>query len=159
MGTATDNTWNARHEMRAPADAVIAVLTDPEACGQWAPIDFEVEELDGRRLVTGTRARVAGKLAGARVSFDVEVFEEGPDRLVLRASGPLVLDVDYRLAAAGERCTDVTASVTVARGQGLVGRVLEPATRALLAGGALQAAVARIATAVEGSHEAPALAA
>jgi len=78
---------------------------------------------------------------------------------VLRASGPLVLDVDYRLAAAGERCTDVTASVTVARGQGLVGRVLEPATRALLAGGALHAAVARIASAVEGSHESPALAA
>ena len=68
MGIATHNTWNARREMRAPAEAVIAVLTDPEACGQWSPIDFEVEELDGRRLVAGTRARVAGKLAGARVS-------------------------------------------------------------------------------------------
>jgi hypothetical protein len=158
MGSATSHTWNAQLEMRAPADAVLAALTDPNLCGQWSPIEFEVEELDGRRLIAGTRARVAGKLAGARVLFDVEVFERGPDRLVLRASGPLVLDVDYRLAAAGDRSTDVTASVTVALGRGLLGRVLEPATRALLAGGALQSAVARIASAVE-THEAPALAA
>jgi hypothetical protein len=43
--------------------------------------------------------------------------------------------------------------VSVARGRGLVGRVLEPATRALLAGGALQSAVARIARAVEAGNE------
>jgi Polyketide cyclase / dehydrase and lipid transport len=159
MGTAADSTWNAQLEMHAPAEDVLAVLTDPEHCGRWSPIDFEVEELDGRRLVEGSRARVVGKLAGARVSFDVEVFEGGPDRLVLRASGPLVLDVDYRLAAAAGGSTDVTASVTLARGRGLVGRVLEPATRALLAGGALQSAVARIALAVETQQEAPALAA
>jgi hypothetical protein len=53
----------------------------------------------------------------------------------------------------------VSASVTVARGRGLVGRVLEPATKALLADGALQSAVARIANAVEGPQSAPALAA
>jgi hypothetical protein len=159
METAANSTWNAQIEMQAPAEQVLAVLTDPEHCGRWSPIDFEVEELDGRRLVAGSRARVAGKLAGARVSFDVEVFEGGPDRLVLRASGPLVLDVDYRLAAVGGGSTDVTASVTVARGRGLVGRVLEPATRALLAGGALQSAVARIAHAVEAQQDAPALAA
>jgi hypothetical protein len=145
--------------MRAPAEAVLAALTDPERCGEWSPIDFEVEELDGRRLVAGTRALVTGKLAGARVSFDVEVFEGGPDRLVLRASGPLVLDVDYRLAAADERSADVTASVTVAPGRGLLARVLEPATRALMSAGALQSAVARIASAVETPHETPALAA
>lgn len=159
MGTTTDTTWNARLEMRAPAEDVLRALTDPELCCRWSPIDFEVEELDGRRLVAGSRARVTGKLAGARVSFDVEVFEGGPDRLVLRASGPLVLDVDYRLAAAGDRSTEVTASVSVARGKGLAGRVLEPATRALLAGGVLQSAVGRIAHAVEAPREAPALAA
>jgi hypothetical protein len=157
--TGSRNTWNARLAVQASAEDVLAVLTDPKHCGRWSPIDFEVEELDGRRLVGGSRARVTGKLAGARASFDVEVFEGGPDRLVLRASGPLVLDVDYRLAPASCGSTDVSASVTVARGRGLVGRVLEPATRALLAGGALQSAVARIAKAVEGQQSAPALAA
>jgi hypothetical protein len=155
----SNNTWEARLEMNASAEDVLAVLTDPEMCGEWSPIDFEVEELAGPRLVAGTCARITGSLAGARVSFDVEVFEGGPDRLVLRASGPLVLDVDYRLAPAGERSTDVTASVTVARGRGFTGRVLEPATKALLSAGALHNAVARIARAVEGPREAPALAA
>jgi hypothetical protein len=158
MGLAPNSTWNARLEMRAPAEDVLHVLTDPELCGRWSPIEFEVEELDGRRLVAGSRARVRGKLAGAQVSFDVEVFESGPERLALRASGPLVLDVDYRLAAADDRSTEVTASVSVARGRGLVGRVLEPATRALLARGALQSAVTRIAHAVETRNEAAALA-
>jgi hypothetical protein len=153
MGLAQSSTWNAQLEMKAPAEDVLHALTDPDLCCRWSPIDFEVEELDGRRLVAGSRARVTGKLAGAQVSFDVEVFESGPERLVLRASGPLVLDVDYRLAAADDRSTEVTASVSVARGRGLVGRVLEPATRALLAGGALQSAVARIARAVEAGNE------
>jgi hypothetical protein len=150
MRSATSaNTWEARLEMNASAEDVLAVLTDPELCGEWSPIDFEVEHLDGPRLVAGTCARVTGSLGGARVSFDVEVFDGGPDRLVLRASGPLVLDVDYRLVSGGARSTDVTASVTVARGRGLTGRLLEPATRALLSAGALQSAVARIARAVE----------
>ncbi len=155
----SDNTWEARLEMNAPAEDVLAVLTDPDLCGEWSPINFEVEDLDGPRLVAGTCARVTGSLAGARVSFDVEVFEGGPERLVLRASGPLVLDVGYTLASAGERSTDVTASVTVARGRGFTGRVLEPATKALLSAGALHSAVARIARAVEPPCEAPPLAA
>ena len=142
--------------MRAPAEDVLDALTDPEVCSRWSPIGFEVEELDGDRLVAGSRARVAGRLAGARVCFDVEVFEGGPERLALRASGPLVLD--YRLAPASERSTAVTASVTVEGGRGVIGRMLEPAARALLAGGALQCAVARIARTVESPREAAALA-
>ena len=158
MRTATDSTWNARLEMRAPAEDVLAALTDPEVCSRWSPIGFEVEELEGGRLVAGSRARVAGRLAGARVCFDVEVFHGGPERLALRASGPVVLDVDYLLAPSGERSTELTASVTVESGRGVIGRMLEPATRALLAGGALQSAVARIARTVESPPEAPALA-
>ena len=158
MRTAANSSWNARLEMRAPAEDVLEALTDPEVCSRWSPIGFEVEELDGNRLVAGSRARVAGRLAGARVCFDVEVFEGGPERLALRASGPLVLEVDYRLAPASERSTEVTASVTVEGSRGVIGRVLEPATRALLAGGALQSAVARIARTVESPREAAALA-
>jgi polyketide cyclase/dehydrase/lipid transport protein len=158
MRTAANSTWNARLEMRAPAEHVLDVLTDPEACSRWSPIDFEVEELDGDRLVAGSRARVTGRLAGARVCFDVEVFEDGPERLALRASGPVVLDVDYRFAPVSGQSTEVTASVSVGRGRGVLGRMLEPATRGLLAGGALQSAVTRIARTVEKSREAPAFA-
>jgi hypothetical protein len=158
MRTTASSTWTTHLEMRAPAGDVLDVLTDPEACSRWSPIGFELEDLDTDRLVAGSRARVAGRLAGARVAFDVEVFESGPERLALRASGPVVLDVDYRLAPASERSTEVTASVTVERGRGVLGRMLEPATRGLLAGGALQGAVARIARTVETSREAPAFA-
>jgi hypothetical protein len=90
--------------------------------------------------------------------IDLDVFEAGPERLALRASGPLVLEVDYRLAPAGQWSTEVSASVTVEGGRGLIGRTLERATRELLAGGALQGAVARIARDVETSREAAALA-
>jgi carbon monoxide dehydrogenase subunit G len=159
MGTAANSTWNAQLEMRAPAEHVLDALTDPEVCSRWSPINFEIEDIDGDRLVAGSHARIAGRLAGARLSFDVEVFERCPERLTLRASGPLVLDVDYRLAPAGEGSTEVTASVTVERGPSLVGRVLEPATRGLLAGGVLQSAVARIARHVETSPQPAALAA
>jgi hypothetical protein len=141
MRTAANSTWNARLEMRAPAEHVLDALTDPEVCSRWSPIDFEVEEL-----------------AGARVCFDIEIFEGGPERLALRASGPVVLDVDYRLAPASDRSTEVSASVTVGGGRGVLGRMLEPATRGLLAGGALQSAVARIARTVETAREAPAFA-
>jgi hypothetical protein len=158
MRTAANNTWNARFEVRAPAEDVLDALTDPEACSRWSPIDFELEELDGGRLVAGSHARVEGRLAGARMAFDVEVFEAGTERLALRASGPVVLDVNYQLASAGEGSTAVSASVTV-EGRGLVGRTLERATRALLATGALESAVARIAREAEGSPETAALAA
>jgi uncharacterized protein YndB with AHSA1/START domain len=70
--------------MQAPAEEVLQALTDPDLCCRWSPVDFEVEELDGRRLVAGSRARVTGKLAGAQVSFDVEVFESGPESAVAR---------------------------------------------------------------------------
>ena len=141
MRAAANSTWNARLEMRARAEDVLDALTDPEVCSRWSPIDFELEELDGDRLVAGSRARVAGRLAGARMGFDVEVYEARAERLALRASGPLVLDVDYRLASAGERTTDVSASVTVQEGRGLIGRTLAGATRALLATVAARAPV------------------
>ena len=149
MRAAANSTWNARLEMRAPAEDVLDALTDPEVCSRWSPIDFELEELEGDRLVAGSRARVAGRLAGARMGFDVEIHKAGLEGLALSVSGPLVLDVDYRLASAGERATDVSASVTVQEGRGLIGRTLAAATRAQLASGALDGAVAQIAREVE----------
>src|SRR5215207_7000625 len=68
-------TWTATTTTAARPEAVLDVLTDPEAAARWAPLPFDVDDLDGRRLATGSRARVSGSLAGRRVGFDLEVHE------------------------------------------------------------------------------------
>lgn len=136
-------TWTAQTTAGASPEEVLAALTDPEACARWAPLPFEME--DGvRRLATGTRTRVSGRLAGWRVGFDVEVHEAGRRRLRLSAHGPVVMDVDYELAPA-ERGSEVTASVSVRPARGLLGSLVAGATAGLLEAGALNAAVNRIA--------------
>ena len=136
--------WTATTTIEARPEAVLDVLTDPEACARWAPIAFEVEDLRTRRLRCGTRARVSGRLAGKRVGFDVEVHEAIDGRLRLSADGPIGFDVRYDLAPA-PRGSEVRASVSVRPSRGITGRLMAEATNALLAAGALQAAVSRIA--------------
>jgi hypothetical protein len=137
-------TWTATTTIDAGPDAVLDVLTDPDAIGRWAPLPFDVEDLDTPRLITGSRARVTGRLAGRCVDFDVEVYEAEPGRLTLVATGPIELDVAYDLAPAGAG-SEVRASVCVRRGKGLTGRLLAEATNALLSAGALTHAVSRLA--------------
>ncbi len=141
-------TWTAQTVVRGRPEDVLAVLTDPEAAGRWAPIDFEVERLTAPRLEAGARARISGRLAGQRVGFDVDVHAADPRRLELTACGPIGLDVAYDLEPAGAGAR-VVASIGVRAGRGLTGRVLAHATDALLAGGALNHAVSRIAREVE----------
>ncbi len=136
--------WTATTTIDARPEAVLDILTDPEACARWAPIPFDVEDLRGRRLRCGSRARVSGKLAGRRVGFDVEVHEAVDGRLRLSAEGPVGFDVRYDLAPAPGG-SEVRAAVTVRPAGGLAGRLLAEATNALLAAGALQAAVSRLA--------------
>jgi hypothetical protein len=136
--------WKAQTTVMARPEAVLDVLTDPRACARWAPVPFDVEGLNAPRLVAGSRARVSGRLAGRQVGFDVEVHEAHHGRLSLAASGPVGLDVDYELLAAG-RGSEVRASVCVRPGSGLTGRLIAHATDALFAAGALDAAIARIA--------------
>src|SRR5262249_16005757 len=90
-------TWTAKTRLPAPPDAVLAVLTDPDEIGRWAPVGFELVDYEGRRLVAGDRVRVRGALAGPSVSFDVDVAEADDGRLALIATGPITLDVDYRV--------------------------------------------------------------
>jgi uncharacterized protein YndB with AHSA1/START domain len=136
--------WTATTTVQALPEAVLDLLTDPEACARWAPIDFEVDELRTPRLRPGSRARVTGRLAGQRVGFDVEVHEASDGRLRLSADGPVGFDVRYDLAAAPGG-SEVRASVNVRPNRGLTGRLVAEATNALLAAGALQAAIGRIA--------------
>jgi uncharacterized protein YndB with AHSA1/START domain len=137
-------TWTASTTADAEPEAVLSILTDPEACRRWAPIDFDVDDLGERRLRRGSRARVSGRLAGQRVGFDIEVHEVADGRLHLSADGPVGFDVRYDLAPAATG-SEVHASVSVRPSSGIIGRVLAEATNALFAAGALQTAVVRIA--------------
>jgi hypothetical protein len=137
-------TYTATTSAPARPEAVLDVLTDPEACRRWAPVDFDVEDLSGPRLATGSRARVCGRLAGRAVEFDVEVHHADANRLALSADGPVALDVAYELVAAAHG-SDLHASVAVRPRGGLRGRLLAEATAAVLAGGALHVALGRIA--------------
>ena len=137
-------TWTATTIVDAGPDAVLDILTDPDAVARWAPIPFDVDDLDTPRLTAGSRARVTGRLAGRRVGFDVEVHEADPGRLALVATGPVGLDVAYDLSAA-DGGSEVRASICVRRGKGLTGRLLAEATNALLSTGALTHAISRLA--------------
>ena len=96
-------TWTATTTVDAAPEAVLDVLTDPDAIARWAPLPFDVDDLDTPRLMTGSTARVSGRLAGRRVGFVVEVHEAEHRRLSLAADGPVGLDVAYDLAATDER--------------------------------------------------------
>ena len=134
-------TWTATATAEAQPEAILHVLTDPDAASRWAPVPFDVE--DDRRLATGRRTRVSGRLAGRRVGFDVEVHTADANGLALTATGPVAFDVDYRLAptTAG---SEVHASISVRPQRGLTGRLLAEATGALLNAGALQHALSRL---------------
>ena len=134
--------WTAITTVKAKPEAVLDVLTDPEAARRWAPIDFDVDGLRGR-LKCGSRAYISGRIAGRDVGFDVEVHEAVDGRLRLSADGPVGFDVLYALAEAPEG-SELRASVAVRPNKGIVGRLMAEATNALLACGALQKAIARI---------------
>ena len=135
----------------SPAD-VLEFLTEPGAIARWAPVPFEVVGLDGKRLQSGSRARVAGRLAGRSVEFDVDVRRASDERLELVAEGPISIDVQYTLRPAGAE-SELEARVSV-EGQGFFGRVLAKATETLLAAGALRMSIDRLANELQ-----PALAA
>jgi hypothetical protein len=135
--------------MGDPED-VLEVLTDPCAAQRWSPIGFELEQIEGDRLVSGSHAVLSGKLAGRSVKFEVDVLKAGDGQLELQARGPVEMDVRYIAAALGEM-TEVKASVAVRSAGGLMGRLISSATDALLAGGALNIAVQSVAREVEQS--------
>jgi hypothetical protein len=132
-------TWTTHTTVAGPPHEVLQLLTEPDAIARWAPISFEVTDLPGHRLRTGTRARIAGGLAGRRLEFDVDVQEAANGRLALRATGPIEIDVEY-VATPVASGSDLRASVRV-NGRGLAGRLLATATDALLSAGALSTAV------------------
>jgi hypothetical protein len=135
--------WTAKTTVTALPSDVLAQLTSPDAISRWAPVPFDVVDGEGERLRAGARVRVQGRMAGRALEFDVDVAEADDDHLVLTATGPIRLDVEYHALPAGSG-SELQASISVS-GRGLLGRVLAQATDALLAAGALRAAVERLA--------------
>jgi hypothetical protein len=140
--------WTATARANATPDQVLQVLTYPEEIRRWSPVDFDLDDLDGRRLAPGTRGRVTGKLAGVRVGFDVEVHTADEAGLELSAEGPIAFDVRYDLSA-DDAGAELSASVSLRRTSGLTGRLVANATAALLSAGALEGAAGRIAQVAE----------
>jgi hypothetical protein len=142
--TSHRDVWTATRFVAAQPPEVLRSLTDPELIGTWAPIDFEVDGLEGRRLRSGSHAWVNGSLGGVAAEFEIEVLHADERGLKLAARGPVTLDVDYRIDSA-DAGVMVEAKIRLERERGLSGRVLRAATGALLNAGALDRALRRLA--------------
>jgi hypothetical protein len=140
-------TWKTRTCIETCPKRVLELLTDPDACERWSPVAFDIEYLDGGRLTSGARARLAGRIVGKTVAFDVVIHQADDRRLALRASGPFDIVASYEAIPAGER-TELRAAVSV-EGSGLAGRLMSRAADALLAAGALDSTMSRIAREAE----------
>ena len=141
--------WRATARANTTPERLLEVLTHPEQIRRWSPVDFDVEDLDGGRVLSpGARARVSGKLAGVAMGFDVRVHAADIGRLELSAEGPIGFDVRYDLAH-GDDGAELRASVSMREARGLTGRLVAKATAALLSAGALDGATGRIARAAE----------
>jgi hypothetical protein len=134
--------WETQTTIPGSPMAVLELLTEPDSIARWAPVPFEIVSLDHRRLRTGSRAQVSGRLGGRPLEFDVTVFEASGERLRLAADGPISIDVQYLLRPVPGG-SDVRACVSI-DGRGLFGRVLARATEALLAAGVLRSSLERL---------------
>jgi carbon monoxide dehydrogenase subunit G len=135
-------TWTTETWVAGMPEEVLQVLTDPESIARWAPVDFQVLQLESERLEAGSHARVKGGLAGRHLEFDVDIREAHDRCLSLNATGPVSIDAEYLLSPAGGG-SSVRASVSIS-GRGFIGSALARAVEALLAAGGLRASVARI---------------
>lgn len=136
--------WSASAHMGAAPSEVLDALTDPALIARWSPVDFELEHLDGRRLCSGSHARITGTAAGVKSAFEVEVLRADDQGLELRARGPVDMTVAYRLADCAEG-TSVQATIALQQRRGMTAQLLRAAAAALLNQGALDRALAQLA--------------
>jgi hypothetical protein len=144
--------WNTHTTVAADPADVIDVLTYVDLIRGWSPVDFELDDLDDDRLHGGMHARVVGKVAGFGVGFDVEVLDASCNGLELLARGPVELDVRYCVETVGAG-SSVQAEVSVRSAGGTAGRIVARAVNTLLAAGALDRALGRIAAEAEASAD------
>jgi hypothetical protein len=143
------STWSTQTTVDGTPEQVLAVLCEPDSCSRWSPIEFRLEDCDGDRLQSGSRARVSGGVAGLSVAFDIEVEHASDGRLALTARGPMTLDVEYEAYPVATGGVELWATVTVRAARSIAGRIAAAATEALLRGGALHVALRRITAEVD----------
>jgi Polyketide cyclase / dehydrase and lipid transport len=136
-------TWTAETWLAGMPEEVLARLTEPESIASWSPVPYEVLELDGGRLETGSRARVRGALGGRPLEFTVDIHQAHDGRLALLARGPVSIRAEYLLHAVGGG-SNLQASVSVT-GRGPLGALFAHGVECLLAAGVLRASVNRLA--------------
>ena len=137
-------TWTTETTLEGTPEHVLGVLTEPAACARFSPVPFEVGGLTAPTLETGTRARLGGRIGGRSVEFDLDVLRADDRRLELRARGPIEIEARYA-ARAVSGGTRLVASVSVHGGRGLRGCLVARLADAVLAAGALDQVVARVA--------------
>jgi hypothetical protein len=138
----------AKQTVSADANHVLQVLTDPAACGRWAPVAFTTDHAPGELLRAGARTSLRGRIAGRNVTFEIHVSAADERGLSLRATGPVRFEVGYRLTPAA-RWTLIEAQITLARTRGITGAIVARATSAVLDAGALRFALRAIAAEAE----------
>jgi hypothetical protein len=141
-------TWRSGIAVQAAPGLVLETLTDVCACRIWSPAGFAVDGLDGPRLRAGATPRVSGNLGGRSVHFQLEVLQADAERLRLCAVGPVEMLVDYAVHATSPG-SSVQAAASVRALPGWIGAMSERLTCLLLAGGALNHALARMAREAE----------
>ncbi len=141
--------WTSRTTFSGDPVRVLELLTDPEEARAWSPIEFTLDGGESARLHTGDVMHIAGQLAGRRMSFNIEVFKASDGQLRLRATGPVEIEVEYGVVSRDDGSGELTAWIAVSSAGGLMGRLVASATDALMAAGALDATVRKIATAAE----------
>ena len=140
--------WQMRTCIETDPERVVELLSDPAAYERWSPVALDLERLDGERLVAGRRGRVVAGIAGRDVGFDLHVVAADGRHMAVQASGPFEFEALYEARPRGS-ATELCASVSLRAGDGVVGRVLRRAAEAVLASGALDAALSRFAREAE----------
>jgi hypothetical protein len=146
------DTWLSQIDIRAQPERVLETLTDVRACRAWSPVGFDVGGLESGRLRAGTRVAVSGAIVGRRVRFCVEIVRADSERLLLRAAGPVEMLADYVVRPAADGSL-LHASISVRRSTGGGARLAARAISVLLAMGALNQTLARIAREAERRQE------
>jgi len=129
--------------VRAPVAAVLDVALTVEDVVRWFPVPLEAVAVPpSGRLDPGESCVADAVLVGRRLRTRIAILEADARRYRLRADGPLRFEVDARLTAVGA-ATRIEATIQSRSGGGLEGRILEAASRPLLAPG-LRRALERI---------------
>jgi hypothetical protein len=149
-----EKTWRSRAVVHATPQQVIETLTDTEACARWSPISFHLDDLDGTHLRPDTTTRLSGRFVGLQIRFELAILAANPARLLLRATGPIEIGVDYNIQPAAAGCA-IDAAVSIRALDRRFGRLLARATELLLDNGTLDQTLRRIAHEAEQAARAP----